>query len=285
MAEPSLEERIARLEGRFANSWATHTRDEYESAFRNNCSQQIMNYVTKIVVGAVIFLVGSGYFFIRSSIRSATGQVFHEQNKVLSDELRTNIDREIRHERADYEWQRYHNYGIMYRYLCEFYENSGIKESSKHKFYLYAFGKAEQYYRDALERDAKKAQTHYELAKLYYDAARRFGVKEPRFYRPEDALQEYQLAADYYEPFEIEQGWRADAYRAMAGIYVDKLEQAKDSQEKLLDMDKGSKLLQEAQRDYEHSIDSPDVQTGLKETNHLRRRLETDAQLAHLQRL
>jgi hypothetical protein len=276
--EQSLEERIAKLEGRFANSWATHSREEYETAFRSSCNQEIMNYVTKVVIAAVLFLVGSGYFFIRSSIRSATLEVFHDKNEALIRELKSEVDKEINEARADYAWQRFHDYGIQYRYNAELFEKvpvTVIPEAIKRKYYLRAFGKMAEYYNSALARDPKKGQSYYELAQLHYDLAEKFGLTDTEFFRPEAALQEYQLASDYYDNFEKDLGWRADAYKHIASINLEKAEKSTDPRAKNEYTEKSSQYLEKAKHDYERAQDSLDVRDGLNETNTLLSRIES----------
>jgi len=45
-AAPSVEERVAKIEGQIASSWAFYTKAEYEMEFRDKVKREVVAYVT-----------------------------------------------------------------------------------------------------------------------------------------------------------------------------------------------------------------------------------------------
>lgn len=257
----SVETRLASLEARFANSWATQTRDEYEKAIKENLKQEIMNYARNAVIAAALFILGAGYVLIKS----ATVQIFEDRSARLSDEVREKANKEIIRERQESDWRRLHDYGITYRYLAEFWEGTPLSQEQKHKFYLHAFDKAEEYYSAALGIASTKAQTYYERAQLHYALAKRFEL--PEWKDDKQALDDYNNAAQYYGSDDVQRGWRADAYKEIGMIYLEWALSTTPPEK--ANLTHSFDYLSKAEHEYERSLSSNDVKDGLAQTKKL----------------
>jgi hypothetical protein len=150
----------------------------------------------------------------------------------------------------------------MYRYLAEFYESTNLPADKKHKLYLRAFGKADQYYDEALGYDYKRAQTYYEKARLHSTLARRFDVSE--WLDRQKAIEDFSLAAQFYEPYDIKRGWRGDAYLEIAKLYLFTALESGNKDEVSSDLRSATGFLTKATSDYEAADLSPDVKTALQ---------------------
>lgn len=270
----SFETRLASLEARFANSWATQTRDEYEKAVKENLKQEVINYARVVVVAAALFLLGTGYVLLRA----AAVQVFEDRSAKLSSEVRDKTNKEIDHERLESKWARFHNYGITYRYLAEFWQNTQMPEPQKRAFYNKAFHKAEDYYSRAIGYDDGQATSYYERAQLHYSLAKKFDLPEWKDNR--QALDDYNSASQSYDTEDVRRGWRADAYKEMGMIYLEWALTSHNPNETKTNVSRSFDCLSKAEHDYQHSEPSEDVKQGLGDTKKLLKCFQTDGSLS-----
>lgn len=254
-------ERIAKIDGQIASSWALHARDEYEKQFKDSCKNEIMQYVTRIIVSALIFLAGVGYFLTESLVRDG----YYKENKKIIDDFQNKYELSIKESKQLFGWQRYHNYAKNYIYMAEFYNNSNIESDKKTPEIEKALGRAETYFKHALSEDRKQGSTYWELGEIYYTHSDRFKAK--KYFDPEKALLNYQLAIDNYKDKEIADGWRADAYRMSGKILFKQagLSTNESSRKELLGRAKD--FLAKAQTEYNNaSIESREyIKDGLEE--------------------
>jgi hypothetical protein len=268
----SLETRLASLEARFANSWATQTRDEYEKGIKEQCKQDILNYLRTAVIAAALFVLGAGYVTVNALLKATTIQVFEDRNATLSKEVREKADTEIRKEIArelkEERWSRFHTTGVEYRYLAQnykdLYDNIKVPNAEKLRFYNRTFYWANDYYQRALA-ELPKAATYYERAQLHYKLAKQFKLSD--WIIPRQALDDYNSAVQYYDNEEIQQGWRADAYLEMGLIYLEWALSSNQPSERQSNLHKSFDYLLKAEQDYERSQQTPHVQDGSKNTS------------------
>ncbi len=210
-----LSQRIANLEGRFAGSWACQTREEYEKAIKQDLKQEIVGYLTKIVVGLVIFLGGAGALLINIVIEST----FERQNAAMVKDLQARYDAHVKEDLTRLEWERFHNYGVTYRYLAELYSASPVPEDAKKKKLQDIFDRAKTYYDLALKVDPKQPTTHFELGQIYHTYPIKFGLQSWK--KDQDAIDEYQRAIDFMAYDDVSKGWRAEALTMLAQTELD----------------------------------------------------------------
>jgi hypothetical protein len=164
---------------------------------------------------------------------------------------------QVKEDRRRIDWQRYHNYGVTYRYLAQLYSLSALRPDSKKQDHLDdLFAHAKTYYDLALRKDPSQSSTHFEIAQLYYTYANDFDV--PKWKKSEAAFEEYQRAVDLAPPDEIANGWRAQSLTMMGAIELDgyrSVSQSFPKRESLL-KDAEAKLKQ-AKADYEKA--NPEV--------------------------
>lgn len=210
-----LSARIASLEGRFAGSWACQTREEYEKAIKQDLKQEIVSYLTKIAVGLVIFLGGAGAVLINLVIKST----YQEQNAAMIKDLQARYDAHVKDDRTRLEWERFHNYGVAYRYLGELYSVAAITEDTKNKKLQDIFDRAKTYYELALKIDPKQPTTHFELGQIYHTYPIKFGVRS--WIKDQNAIDEYKQAVYLAAQDDVARAWRAEALTMLAETELD----------------------------------------------------------------
>ena len=211
------------MEGRLAGSWVSYTRDEYEKNLREGIKQDIISYVSKMAFGLFVFLGGAGTVYVgyvtKASFREANLNVvqdLHAQYDLLVGENQLRVARESRR----VSWQRYHQFGVEYRYIARLYSLSALQPGSKKQDQLDdLFAHAKTYYDLALGADPSQSSTHFEIAQLYYTYANDFDV--PKWKKSEAAFEEYQRAVDLATPEEIANAWRAQSLTMMGAIELD----------------------------------------------------------------
>jgi hypothetical protein len=239
-----LSKRIASLEGRFASSWACQTREEYEKAIKQDLKQEIIGYLVKISVGLLIFLGGAGTVLINLMIQST----YQRENAAMIKDLRARYDAHVNDDRTRLEWERFHNYGVAYRYLGELYSASPVPEDAKQKKLQDILDRAKTYYELALRTDPKQPTTYFELGQIYHTYPIKFGV--PSWIRDQDAINEYQRAIDYFTKDDVSRGWRAQARTMLAEVELNGVGSKPDK----ASLDAAEKQLQQARAEYASAI-------------------------------
>jgi hypothetical protein len=249
----ALSKRIASLESRFAGSWACQTREEYEKALKQELKQEIMGYLVKISVGLIIFLGGAGALLINLMIEST----YQRENAAMIKDLQARYDAHVKEDLARLEWQRFHNYGVTYRYLGELYSVSSVPEEIKKKKLQDIFDRAKTYYDLALKIDPKQPTTHFELGQIYHTYPIRFGVQSWK--KDQDAIDEYRHAIEFMADEDVSKGWRAEALTMLAETELDTYVSSSEANRNKQLLDRAEKELQQADAEYARAI--PEVST------------------------
>jgi hypothetical protein len=146
MSEPharidQLEENLAKLRAEYANSWALHTKNDFELSFANGIRNELQTTISKWAFGAVLLLLGAGALFIRYSV----SQVFREENEKLVADFSARYDSQLEKLQDRFEWRRFHDYGKNYIYISELYFDSPVQAELKTKRIVQHLNTAEQY--------------------------------------------------------------------------------------------------------------------------------------------
>src|SRR5688572_9395298 len=80
-----LGHRLGMLEGRFASSWAAHTRDEYEQGFRKDCKHDLLRFATGLVVSSIVVIGGGAYLYINAAVSTAYHTELTNATKKIED--------------------------------------------------------------------------------------------------------------------------------------------------------------------------------------------------------
>lgn len=254
-----LSTRIASLEGRFAGSWACQTREEYEKAIKQDLKQEIFGYLTKIAVGLVIFFGGAGAllinFLIESTYQRENAGAIKDLAVAIKD-LKARYYAQVKEDQTLLEWERFHNYGVTYRYLGEYlavlYSASPVPEDTKRKKLQDTFDRAKTYYDLALQVDPKQPTTHFELGQIYHTYAIKFGVQSWK--KDQDAIDEYKRAIDFMGYDDISKGWRAEALTMLAETELDKYVSSSQANRQRQSLDAIEKELQQADAEYARAV-------------------------------
>lgn len=240
-----IENGVAKLEGSLASSWALHTKDEYENGFKDKVKNDIMNYVVKIVISAMVLLGGAGYVYVKSTMVD----VYRTENKQIIDDLKARYESSINNNRLLFDWQRYHNYAKNYLYLAELYSKSNIDEKTKREKIKECLMRAKTYFDYALNSNPKQGSSYFELGEIYCNYSYKYNIKE--CYDIDKSLNYYCQSSKNYTDAEIAQGWRADAYRKIGIIYFDLF---KRNSEKIEYLIKAEDYMNKACEEYQNAV-------------------------------
>jgi hypothetical protein len=244
----SIDERLAEIEGTLASSWALRTRDEYEADVRERLKMDLISYVTKLALAALIFLGGVGVLFVKSAIQD----VYRAENdKVISD-LRGRYDRILTEQNVKFEWKRHHDYAKSYIYFARFYADSEIKNDKIAERIRGQIQKARMYLHFALDQDPTQAISYWELAETYNTYPKEFG--DLTDVDLSLALENYSLAAAHYSVADVAKGWRADAYREIGKLYIDRSSSRARVAAAQDDVNLAYTYLQRAREEYQNAI-------------------------------
>lgn len=239
-----LEESLAKLRAEYANSWALHTKDDFELGFARDIRNEIQGTISKWAFGAVVLLLGAGALFIKYSV----SQVFRDENEKLVTEFSEKYDRQLERLQDNFEWRRFHDYGKNYVYLSELYLDSPVEPLLKTERIVGHLNTAEQYFLRALQHGDRHSSTYWELGELYYSYPLKLNV--PRRLDPPKAIEHYGQAANRYTQIEIGKGWRAECYIRMAEAYLHMVKATEDGVSAQAHHGKAVELLNLASSDY-----------------------------------
>ncbi len=246
---PTIEQRISDIEGKMASSWALKARSEYESELRGQIKSELLIYVTKLALSALVVLAGAGYVVLKSAIVD----VYQAQNQQVVADLKARYDENLREEQSRFEWKKQHDYGKNYVYLAAFYWNSRMSDKKKmHELIADHLKRAATYFSLAIRADPKQATSYWEMGELFYTYAKEYG--EPDRVDLDQALHYYREAARLYSDIDIAKGWRADTYRALGKLYLEKAASAGKPDEAKSLQATASQFLEKAQDEYIHVI-------------------------------
>jgi hypothetical protein len=249
-AVPSVtaDERLAKIEGQLASCWALYTREEYESQFRERVKNEVLSYVTKVGISILVLLGGAGYLFIKSAVLD----IYENQNEKIISDLRNKYENNLADQRSKFEWKRNHDYGKNYIYLAEFYASSDIKLDHKRKLLEKQFTRANTYFMYAVRADPTQATTYWELAELHYSYPHDYDA--PAWIDQDRALYYYEKAANLYSEIEISRGWRADPYRLIGLIHLERARATNDVAAQNKEIASSQEYLIKARDDYMRAI-------------------------------
>lgn len=244
----TLEERIAKLEGRMASSWACQTRDEYETRLKDGVKQELISYVTKIVISGVIALGGAGYLYMKSAVTD----VYQTENKKSIADLKARYETNLMDEQRRFEWERNHDYAKNYIYLAEFYFNSALESNKKNRLVKKALDRANTYFEYAMRADTDQASTYFELGELNYTYPKKFNINSN--VDISKAYTFYERSINLYTEAEVSEGWRADSLRMMGILRLTQASKVKEEEKKREMLNSAVNFLRKAQEEYAVAI-------------------------------
>jgi hypothetical protein len=243
---PSVEERLAYLEARFASGWAAKPFAEYERVFRRRLKRRILFYMLSL---ALIMLVLLGVVE-RQVSKAAILEVYEGQHQRILNELKARYDNEVKRGKTQFEWSRQQRNGTKYASLAAFYVSENLPSEKKQQEIDKIFSRSETYLKYALLADPHQAPSYYALGQLFYSCPKEY--HQTNWVDFDKALSYYTKAIKYYP--ETEAAKRGDAYRMVGKVQCERAQAAQGRRQAAELLQRAREALEKARDEYSRAL-------------------------------